>query len=199
MSNKRNNCAEVISPDNKIYPCNLLKMSYLFAKGRWQHLQPLINYVQINFFQQRMRHPKQVSFESHWKTLGYPAPGDSKFSQVRSILSDCRLGLSGTATIDTTEKCIQQSRGLVPSSPLMHGFGRSLRGYLMGCIISREQSPASHTWHSCKGMGPNERLLTSRTLLDLLEDVCSAPLYIWESISLYAGWPWNHNNPPALA
>lgn len=96
------------------------------------------------FFNKGWGTPKQVSFESHWKTLGYPAPGDSKFSQVRSILSDCRLWLSGTATIDITEKCTH-SRGLVPSSPLMHVFGRSLRGYLKGCIISREQSPAAHT------------------------------------------------------
>lgn len=62
MSNKRNNRAEVISPDNKIYLCNLLKMLYLFAKGRWQHLQPLINYVQINFFSNKGRGTPNAGF-----------------------------------------------------------------------------------------------------------------------------------------
>ena len=126
MSNKRNNREEVISPDNKIYLCNLLKMLYLFAKGRWQRLQPLINYVQINFFPTKDEAPqRRFPLRAIERLSGYSAPGDSKFSQVRSILSFC-LWVSGTATIGITETRIRNRRGLLPRSRLIHEVGRSL-------------------------------------------------------------------------
>lgn len=95
MSNKRNNRAEVISPDNKIYLCNLLKMLYLFAKGRWQPLQPLINYVRINFPPTKDETPqRRFPLRAFERLSGYSAPGDSKFSQVHSILSErCLWGV----------------------------------------------------------------------------------------------------------
>lgn len=157
MSNKRNNCAEVISPDNKIYPCNLLKMLYLFAKGRWQHLQPLINYGQINFFSTKDEAPKAgFLFESHWKTLGYPAPDDSKFSQAHSTLCGCWRWLSDTATIDITERSIQSSRGLLPSTPLT-GLGRGLRAHLIWYTSFRE--PSITLGHKLDSPWPSRRCL----------------------------------------